>query len=97
LEFLPVALAFQAEKVPDGSVWYRAGLSVTGAARDGDGGCEALDDVERRGRETRAAAAMDNSGDGRRQRRRRRQRRKTGLAGRPDIYIGRKTLHLHVN
>jgi hypothetical protein len=64
-----VALAFQAEKVPDGSVWYRAGLSVTGAARDGDGGCEALDDVERRGRETRAAAAMDNSGDGRRQQR----------------------------
>jgi hypothetical protein len=22
---------------------------------------------------------------------------KTGLAGRPDIYIGRKTLHLHIN
>jgi hypothetical protein len=27
---------------------------------------------------------------------RRRQRWKTGLAGRPDIYIGRKTLHLHI-
>jgi hypothetical protein len=39
------------------------------------------------------AAARDNSGGGRRQRR----RRKTGLAGRPDIYIGRNTLHLHVN
>jgi hypothetical protein len=24
------------------------------------------------------------------------RRRKTGLAGRPDIYIGRKTLHLHI-
>lgn len=26
LEFLPTAFAFQALKVPEGSVWYRAGL-----------------------------------------------------------------------
>jgi hypothetical protein len=40
--------------------------------------------------QTESAAGGDSGGGGN-------SGGKTGLAGRPDIYIGRKTLHLHVN
>jgi hypothetical protein len=46
---------------------------------------------------TAAATAATNGNSGGNSGGGQQQRRKTGLAGRPDIYIGRKTLHLHVN